>query len=324
MPESSSSPNSAVRKIADGVFRADVSYPIPEATAAYLVVDGGRGALIDCGAKAGIPAIAAMIESAGLAPDDVDFIVPTHAHLDHCGAAGDLAQMLPRAVVAAHPAAVPHLTDPAAKLEPAARALYGEKFFAEHYGDKIRPVPESRVREAGDDERLKVGARALRVVHTPGHAWHHLSVWDESGGIVFPGDAMGVSYRNFDAETGGPAVIPSAPPNQYNPEAMRASIEKLRDLRPALMAFAHFDPAPFSPDMAAQIFEILERWTADAKALDLSDGDDDALAARLTAQMRASTAEIIGADAGKTAERFRVDFLLCSRGMLYWLRKGAK
>ena len=312
-----------VRRVADGVFRADVCYPKPDSTAAYLVADGGRGALIDCGAKAGVPVVAAMVDCAGLAPEDLEFIIPTHAHLDHCAAAGRLAQMFPRAVVAAHPAAAKHLRDPHDKLVPAARGLYGDEFFQGHYDD-VLPVPDERLREVDDDEALKVGGRILRTPHTPGHAWHHLSVWDESGGIVFPGDTMGVSYRDFDSESGGRAVAPpSTPPNQFNPEAMRASIERLRDLHPRLIAFTHFDAAPFSPDMAEWTLELLERWIADARRLDLSDGDDAALTARLTAQMRETLAEAAGADIGKTAERFRLDMRLCAPGILYWLRKNA-
>ena len=323
MSENSPPSNSVVRKIADGVFRADVGYPIPEFTAVYLVADGGRGALIDCGAKAGMPAITAMLEAAGLAPEDVDFVIPTHAHLDHCAAAGRLAQTLPRAVFAAHPSAAPHLKDPNAKLAPAARALYGADFCDEHYGE-VLPVPAGRIREMADGESLKTGGRVLRAPHTPGHAWHHLSVWDETGGIVFSGDSMGVSYRNFDAETGGPVAVPSTPPTHFNPEAMRASIEQTRDLNPAMVAFAHFDEIQFSPDVAARTVEIMERWMADAKTLDLSDGDDAALTARLTNQMRAALAEMTGADIGKIAERYRLDLGLCSAGMLHWLRKNAK
>ena len=313
-----------VRRVADGVFRADVCYPKPESTAAYLVADGGRGALIDCGAKAGVPVIAAMVEAAGLAPEELDFIIPTHAHLDHCAAAGRLAQMFPRAVVAAHPAAAKHLRDPGDKLVPAARGLYGDEFFEGHYDD-VLPVPADRMREMEDDGTLQVGGRTLRTPHTPGHAWHHLSVWDESGGIVFPGDSMGVSYRNFDAESGGrPVAPPSTPPNQFNPEATRASIERQRDLRPEWIAFAHFDPAPFSPEMAEWTLALLERWIADAQKLDLSDGDDQALTARLTMQMREALAEMAGADIGRTAERFRLDMRLCAPGILYWLRKNAR
>ena len=320
-PTPPSAPESAVRRIAGGVFRADVCYPVPEFTAVYLVADGGRGALIDCGAKAAPPAVAAMVAAAGLAPEEVDFIIPTHAHLDHCAAAGTLAQMFPRATVAVHPAAAPHLRDPNAKLAPAARGIYGADFFDRHYGE-VLPVPAERIRELADGESLKAGGRVLEILHTPGHAWHHLSVWDAADRIVFAGDSMGVSYRNFDAESGGPVAVPSTPPSQFNPEATRASIERMRDLKPALAAFAHFDEIPFSPDLSARTLEIMERWMADAKTLDLSDGDDEALAARLTNQMRAALAEMTGADIGRVAERFRLDLRLCSRGMLYWLRKN--
>ena len=91
--------------------------------------------------------------------------------------------------------------------------------------------------------------RAAVAVHPA--AAPHLSVWDETGGVIFSGDAMGVSYRNFDAESGGPMAVPSTPPNQFNPEATRASIEKMRDLKPALAALAHFGEIRFTPDIAA-------------------------------------------------------------------------
>ena len=322
-PSTSDSPP-AVRQIADGVFRADVQYTGPEMTAAYLVADSNQGAIIDCGVPAGVDAVRRMTAAAGLQPDDIATVIPTHAHLDHSAAAGLLADIFPRAIFAAHPSAAKHIANPHAKLVPAARALYGEAFFEKHYG-KVPPVPADRVRELADGETVAVGARKLSAPHTPGHAWHHLSIWDETSGTMFAGDSMGVSYREFDSENGEPFVAPSTPPTQFDPDAMRESVRKMQSFHPARIAFAHFDVAPFSAEVADRTLDMMERWMEKARGLtpELT-GDDDAAAARLTMMLRADLAETTGADSGKIAARFRTDLLLCSTGLLHWLRKGAK
>ena len=52
----------------------------------------------------------AKLADLGLARDAVDFVIPTHVHLDHAGGAGLLMQALPHARMLLHPRGVRHLS----------------------------------------------------------------------------------------------------------------------------------------------------------------------------------------------------------------------
>ena len=126
-----------------GIHTIDTGYVRPGFDAAYLVVEAGRGAFIDCGTNHSVPVLLAALAQAGLAPADVDWLVLTHVHLDHAGGASTLMRHLPNARLVAHPRAAPHMVDPA-RLVAGATAVYGEAEFARHYGELV-PVPSGRV-----------------------------------------------------------------------------------------------------------------------------------------------------------------------------------
>ncbi|MBW2412705.1 MAG: MBL fold metallo-hydrolase, partial [Deltaproteobacteria bacterium] len=67
----------------------------------YLVVDE-RAALVETGCTAQLPDILKAVEGLGYDIRDLSYIIPTHIHIDHGGAAGNLAQLLPQAKVVAH------------------------------------------------------------------------------------------------------------------------------------------------------------------------------------------------------------------------------
>ena len=51
----------------------------------------------------------AALEQAGVAPEDVDWLLLTHVHLDHAGGAGALMQVLPNAKLVVHPRGARHM-----------------------------------------------------------------------------------------------------------------------------------------------------------------------------------------------------------------------
>src|SRR5690606_35583632 len=95
-----------------GIHTLDSGYVRPSFGAAYLVIEHGRAAFVDCGTNHSVPLLLQALAEAGLAPDAVDWLVLTHAHLDHAGGAGLLMQQLPNAKLVAHPRATPHMVDP--------------------------------------------------------------------------------------------------------------------------------------------------------------------------------------------------------------------
>src|SRR5690606_7289558 len=108
----------------------------PKFDASYLIIERGRAAFVDTGTNHSVPRLLAALDAQGLARDAVDFVIPTHVHLDHAGGAGLLMRELPGATLVVHPRGAPHLIDPQ-RLMDGARAVYGAQEVARSYGDVI-------------------------------------------------------------------------------------------------------------------------------------------------------------------------------------------
>ncbi|MEJ8419207.1 MBL fold metallo-hydrolase [Xanthomonas oryzae] len=227
--------------------------------AAYLIVQAQRGALIDCGTSLSVPQMLAAVQATGLAPAQIEWLILTHVHLDHAGGAGALLQHLPNAQALVHPRGAPHLIDPT-RLIAGATAVYGEAEMARSYG-VIAPVPAERVVEAVDGYTVMLGARALRTIDTPGHARHHLCVWDARSRSWFTGDTFGLSYRQLDSARGA-FILPTSSPVQFEPEAMLQSMTRLMDAAPEAMYLTHYgrvtSPAPLAQALGEQIHAMTE------------------------------------------------------------------
>jgi glyoxylase-like metal-dependent hydrolase (beta-lactamase superfamily II) len=200
----------------------------PGITGAF-VVRGTKTALIETGPKSSLEHLLAGLAEAGV--DRVDYIVVTHIHLDHAGAAGTLAARWPEARVVVHPVGAPHLVDPS-KLWSSASRIYGDAMDALWGG--IDPVPADRIVEVADGDTIDLGGSSLLVVETPGHARHHHAYLDESSGTLFSGDALGV--RLPDAGV----IRPATPPPEFDLEVAIASIGRIREVAPARLCFTHF------------------------------------------------------------------------------------
>ena len=103
-----------VQSLADGVFVIDTGFHRPMFDAAFLLVEHGRAAFIDTGTNFAVPRLLATLTDLGLAPAAVDYVIPTHVHLDHAGGAGLLMQSLPNATLLVHPRGARHMIDPQA------------------------------------------------------------------------------------------------------------------------------------------------------------------------------------------------------------------
>ncbi len=169
-----------------------------------------------------------------LGVDRLDWILLTHIHLDHAGAAGHVAAAYPEAGVVCWPKAVPHLVDPARLWEGSLQVL-GDT--ARQFGAPLPIAPERLL----PPDRL--AERGLRWLHTPGHAPHHLSF--VHGDILYGGEAAGMTCPT----RGGVLYMRPATPPRFYLDVALASLEKLRALAPApaRFAFAHHglsrDPA---------------------------------------------------------------------------------
>jgi glyoxylase-like metal-dependent hydrolase (beta-lactamase superfamily II) len=190
-------------------------------------------------------------------PEQVRWVIVTHAHLDHAGGAAALLRAFPGATLVAHPRAARHLIDPE-RLVASARRVYGDDLFEAIYGS-VDPVPAARVRMVEDGEALPLGDATLRFLHTPGHARHHLVVHDPAADTVFTGDTFGLAYPQL--QRAGRFAIASTSPTDFDAAEALASIDRILALGTSTASLTHFGTIDRLEEAAAQL-----RWWIDRSA----------------------------------------------------------
>jgi glyoxylase-like metal-dependent hydrolase (beta-lactamase superfamily II) len=305
---------------AHGIHTIDTAFQRDHFDAAYLIVENGRGAFVDCGTNHSVPHLMAALQAAGLQPADVDWLIVTHVHLDHAGGAGLLMQQLPTATLVAHPRAAPHLVDPA-KLIAGATAVYGEAEMQRSYG-QILPVPEARVRVVQDGEVIALAGRRLECIDTPGHARHHHCIWDERSRSWFTGDTFGLSYRELDGPQGA-YILPTSTPVQFEPEALKASITRMLTYAPDAMYLTHYGRVGDVTRLAQALHEQIDAMVAIADACDGRPDRHRCLVAGLTA-LYLERAHALGVpQSDEDVQRIlAMDIELNAQGLGVWLDRG--
>ncbi len=300
-----------------GIHTIDTGFVRPQFDAAYLIVENGRGAFIDCGTNHSVPRMLDALGNAALAPADVDWLILTHVHLDHAGGAGELIARLPNAKLVVHPRGARHMIDPS-QLWAGASAVYGEAVMEQTYG-RLRPIPADRVVEAPDGHMVDLAGRALRCIDTPGHARHHLTVYDARANVCFTGDVFGLSYREFDTAK-GPFILPTTSPVQFDPQALHASIDRLLALQPAAMYLTHFNRVEDVRKLGADLHVQIDAMVVLARA---AHGKPDRHAALMEAltELYSSRAEAHGWTQGRDPLRqvLAMDIELNAQGLEVWL-----
>jgi glyoxylase-like metal-dependent hydrolase (beta-lactamase superfamily II) len=258
----------------EGVYTVDTGLlGVPEFMSAY-VIDADRPAVVDPGPATGSDRVLEALETAGIAPADVEYVIPTHVHLDHAGATGALADACENATIAVHERGIEYLTDPRRleRLVASARRALGE--VADAYGDPD-PVDPDRATAIGDGDRIDLGDRRLRVVHAPGHAPHQACLLDSHDDVLFAADAAGMWV--FEE------LHPTTPPPDFDLAASLDTLDRLRTLEPERLLYGHYG-ARGDPDLALSAYaDLLEEFVDEVRAVatELEAPDPDAVAQRL-------------------------------------------
>ncbi|WP_020560217.1 MBL fold metallo-hydrolase [Thiofilum flexile] len=224
--------------LGNGIYCIETGLYRDGLAACYLITEGNAAAFIDTGTYYTIPYLLQVLEELGLTPDQVQYVIPTHVHLDHGGGAGELMAHCPNATLITHSKGIPHMIDPS-KLQAGSSAVYGAEAFAKDYG-KLVPIPAERTRAAVDGETISLNGRQLLLLDTPGHANHHICIFDTQTQMGFTGDTFGISYRAFDTAQGVWLFAPTTPV-AFDPPAWQHSIDKLMALNPKAMHLTHYN-----------------------------------------------------------------------------------
>lgn len=252
------------QRLEHGITVIDTGFVRPQFDASYLIVHNGRAAFIDTGPNSAVPRLLEVLAAQGLDRSAVDYVIPTHVHLDHAGGAGLLMQQLPNARLLIHPRGARHMIDPSALME-GVRAVYGLEVADRDYGELV-PVVEERVVATSDGMVIELGGRPLRFMDTPGHARHHHCIWDEASRGWFTGDTFGIAYPQLHTP-GGPYVVPATAPVQFDQEALHASVARLLGEKPTLMYLTHYGAVAEPEKLSVQFLSQVDAMAAAARSL---------------------------------------------------------
>ncbi|MGA2158581.1 MAG: MBL fold metallo-hydrolase [Dehalococcoidia bacterium] len=238
-----------VTNIAPNLKLLDLQPPIPgysKFISSYLV-GNEKKAIIDPGPAVATPGLLEALAEASTKPEEINYLVLTHIHIDHAGGIGSAVREMPNASVVVHERAMPHLVHPE-KLWSASKQTLGD--LAIKYGE-IEPVPAGRIIAAADNMKLDMGDSELEIYFTPGHAIHHLSLFDRSQGILLAGEAAGVCTEG--------KIRPATPP-PFKLDVMLASVDKLIELNPSKLCYGHFGCYDNGLERLKQYREKLLMW----------------------------------------------------------------
>ncbi|MDV3292890.1 MAG: MBL fold metallo-hydrolase [Nitrososphaerales archaeon] len=251
----------------------------PKTVSAFLV-KGPKVTLVDCGYASSYETVLAGLREVGVAPSDVRYVIPTHVHLDHSGAAGRLLKLMPNAEVIAHEKGTPHLVDPTRLIESATR-VFG-KAIMDLYGPP-EPIPAGRVTSVGKESHLDLGdGMSATLLHSPGHAPHQLSVMLDGARTLLTADAVGIVYP------GTKAMIPTTPPPSFDPTSLINSVNLLGQTDPNLLLLPHFgarrDVRSILENTRGRVTEWVKAVAAMRKEKKDLDEITDVMVARVTSE----------------------------------------
>jgi glyoxylase-like metal-dependent hydrolase (beta-lactamase superfamily II) len=311
-----------LRPLGHGVHVVDTGFHRDDFDAAYLIVQDTRAAFIDTGTNHSVPRLLAALEALGLSRQSVDWVIPTHVHLDHAGGVGALVRELPQARVLVHPRGARHLIDPSA-LYAGALAVYGQAEMDRNYGTLV-PVEAARVVPSTDGGSVTLAGRALVTIDTPGHARHHHCIWDEASRGWFTGDTFGLSYREFDGPAGA-WILPTTTPVQFEPEALQASIARLMASDPQCMYLTHYGRVTGVPRLAELLLGQLGQLVARARALQHAPQRTQALReAVLDVHLSSLAAQGTAMPRERAQALLELDMTLNVQGIEAWLDRDAR
>jgi glyoxylase-like metal-dependent hydrolase (beta-lactamase superfamily II) len=182
-------------EIAPGIHRIKAIFGGTRMVFLHLLVGQQASLLVDTGFNHNPDdAILPYMAQIGFDPQRLTYIVISHSDTDHQGGNQRMKQVAPQAVLMCHRLDQPWI----ASTEALIKGRYSQ-FEAEHgigYSaegkDGIRSVtdslPPDMTLEGGETLRLS-DDWAVEIIHTPGHTWGHLAVYDPRSNTLISGEA---------------------------------------------------------------------------------------------------------------------------------------
>jgi metallo-beta-lactamase class B len=209
----------------------------------YLFATPAGHILLDGGMPGSAPLVEASIRKLGFKPEDVKWILVSHAHFDHVGSLAAL-QKLTGASIAA-------MTGDDDLLKSGGQTDY---LFAKNKRLHFEPVTADRVLKDGDV--VSLGSITLTARHTPGHTRGN-ATWittieadGHSYRVVFPGSTSVNPGTRFVHNPAYPGIA----------DDYRRSLDMLDTLKPDIFLAGHGSAFEFAAKRARATSEGVKAW----------------------------------------------------------------
>jgi glyoxylase-like metal-dependent hydrolase (beta-lactamase superfamily II) len=227
------------REVAPGIHRIESDLG-ERSYCQYALVGRERTLLLDTG-LAGAPdaAIEPYLRGIGLSLEAIDWVVISHADVDHCGGNARIRELNEGAVLACH--------ELDRRWIEKNRAMLLENYAWHHaYGIGLPDDARTWLLDAlGGDCPIDLGLRGgetirlepnwhVEVLNLPGHTRGHIGLWDPRSAVAIVIDAV---LESGVCDRAGTLLIP---PRIYDLDAYRRTIRLVRSLDSELLLTAHF------------------------------------------------------------------------------------
>jgi glyoxylase-like metal-dependent hydrolase (beta-lactamase superfamily II) len=324
----------------------DLDFQRSHFVSCHLIRSGTTAALVDVGAARNASQICAALAQRNIEKAQVKYVFVTHIHLDHAGGAGLLLKdHFPNAKLVVHPLGAAHMVTPA-KLEAGARAVYGDAVFDAVYGALI-PVPKEKILIADENlflselESSSQPSKSLsssnshfdqqhspsknwQIIDSPGHARHHYCLLGARERAIFTGDTFGLSYPEL-IHNGIPFLFPTTTPTAFEPEKLKASIDKIAASGADKAYLTHFgclqDPKKWASTLKDRV-DALVRLTQSVATFEFSTSQRRTKLHKLIANWVDEELREHGVTEPERRALLDFDIELNTQGLLVWLEKN--
>ena len=226
-----------IKTFEENIFCFDTNYVREKFASIHFIKENNKILIIDAGTNHSVKSFIDALSTMQITPSSVEWIVLTHVHLDHAGGAGLLMQMCTNAKLVLHPRGLRHMVDPQ-RLWDSVVAVYGQKTAEQQYG-KLIAVNKERVLPVEDGSTINFQGRTIAFFDAPGHAKHHILIFDETSNSFFTGDAFGISYPDLSND-GKEFIFISSSPTQFDAVAYKTTVNKVLEIEPKACFLTHY------------------------------------------------------------------------------------
>jgi glyoxylase-like metal-dependent hydrolase (beta-lactamase superfamily II) len=227
-------------EIVPGIHRIKCTFGVKRMIYVHLLLGDKGSMLVDTGcAQNPEQDILPYMHSIGFDPADLTYILISHSDIDHQGGNAPMKEVAPQAILMCHILDRPWVEDTEALIQ----GRYSQ-FEADHdigYGDEGKQgIREGCLSHPLDmtlsgGETFRLGRNLyVEAVHTPGHTWGHLALYDSRSQMMISGEAaMWTSILDEDWQ-------PAMPPTYCYVDTYIVTQERLASMPIELLSPAHW------------------------------------------------------------------------------------